>query len=70
MITNQKMVCYQNTFYNYVCTKCINTKFVTESDGSNDSGTSSFGYENKKPKSRLLNIPFIETIMVQSFFFF
>lgn len=36
-----------------------------ESDGSNDSGTSSFGCENKNnPKSRLLNIPFIETIKI------
>ncbi|VVC45615.1 Hypothetical protein CINCED_3A001046 [Cinara cedri] len=39
-------------------------KSKDESDGSNDSGTSSFGSENKRPKSRLSNIPFVETIMI------
>lgn len=50
--------------FNYI------SKFKTESDGSNDSGTSSFGSENKKnSKSHLSNIPFIETIKVKQFFF-
>jgi len=40
-------------------------KSKNESDGSNDSGTSSFGCENKNnPKSRYSNIPFIETIKI------
>jgi len=40
--------------------------FIIESDGSNDSGTSSFGSENKNnPKSYLSNIPYIETLKVK-----
>ncbi|XP_015380477.1 PREDICTED: uncharacterized protein LOC107174153 [Diuraphis noxia] len=42
-----------------------NDKSKNESDGSNDSGTSSYGCENKNnPKSPLLNLPFIEAIKI------
>lgn len=55
-----------NVIFMYVYVyECI-SHFLTESDGSNDSGTSSCGSENKNnPKLRLFNIPFIETIKVQ-----
>lgn len=41
---------------------------ILESDGSNDSGTSSYDSENKNnSKSGLSNIPFIETIKVRHY---
>jgi len=44
--------------------------FFIVSDGSNDSGTSSFGSENKNNKKiPLSNIPFIEAIKVKQLFF-
>lgn len=67
-MTNQKMVCNKNICCYYL-NKCV-VNCITESDGSNDSGTSSFGCENKNnPKSPLSNIPFIETIKVFIFYF-
>lgn len=70
-MTNQKMVTINQNTYIYTSTniyECI-SNFITESDGSNDSGTSSCGSENKNdPKLLLLNIPFIETIKVQQLF--
>lgn len=67
MTINQKMVCTNwklaLTLYLVSYTSYL---IVTESDGSNDSGTSSFGSDNKNnPESRLLNIPFIEVIKVK-----
>ncbi|XP_050521123.1 nonsense-mediated mRNA decay factor SMG5 isoform X2 [Daktulosphaira vitifoliae] len=41
-----------------------NDKNKNESDGSNDSGTSSFDSENKKNKIQVTNLPYAETIHI------
>lgn len=55
------------TFIDFICLVFYTFYlFISESDGSNDSGTSSFGSDNKNnPESCLLNIPFIEVIKVK-----
>lgn len=61
-MTNPKSVCIKKkSSLLFICV----FNLITESDGSNDSGTSSFGSDNKNnPKSRLSSIPFIEAIKV------
>jgi len=64
----EALLYYTILHYIYYLYKYI-SNFITESDGSNDSGTSSFGSENKNnQKLPLSKIPFIESIKVKQVF--